>query len=105
LQELESDVAKRLLSLSGRVINPSVEIVEPRLANQTQYSVNRIQQNVALRNANFFEVEAKKLDSWGDDLKVVLEREIKEMDRQIKEAKRAATAAVDLQSKLAGQNR
>ena len=32
-----------------------------------------------------------------------MEREIKEMDRQIKEAKRAATAAVDLQSKLAGQ--
>jgi septal ring factor EnvC (AmiA/AmiB activator) len=46
---------------------------------------------------------AKKLDGWADDLKVVLEREIKEMDRQIKEAKRAATAAVDLQSKLAGQ--
>jgi ERCC4-related helicase len=102
-QELDSDVAKRLLSLPGRVINPSVEIVEPRLANQTQYSVNRIQQNVALRNANFFEEESKKLDSWADDLKVVLEREIKEMDRQIKEAKRAATAAVDLQSKLAGQ--
>jgi ERCC4-related helicase len=102
-QELDSDVAKRLMSLPGRVINPSVEIVDPRLANQTQYSVNRIQQDIALRNANFFEVEAKKLDGWADDLKVVLEREIKEMDRQIKEAKRAATAAVDLQSKLAGQ--
>jgi ERCC4-related helicase len=102
-QELEPDVAKRLLSLPGRVINPSMEIVDPRLANQTQYYVNRIQQQVAERNAHFFEEESKKLDGWADDLKVVLEREIKEMDRQIKEAKRAATAAVDLQSKLAGQ--
>ena len=96
-------MAKRLMCLPGRVINPSIEIVEPRLANQTQYYVNRIQQDIAQRNANLFEVEAKKLDGWADDLKVVLEREIKEMDRQIKEAKRAATAAVDLQSKLAGQ--
>ena len=102
-QKLDSEVAKRLLSLPGRVINPSIEIVGLALAKQTQYSVNLIQQRVAERNANFFEAEAKKLDGWADDLKVVLERDIKEIDRQIKEAKRAATAAVDLQSKLAGQ--
>jgi adenine-specific DNA-methyltransferase len=36
-------------------------------------------------------------------LKVGLEREIKELDRQIKEARRAATAALTLEEKLAGQ--
>jgi predicted nucleic acid-binding Zn-ribbon protein len=34
-----------------------------------------------------------------------LEREIKEMDRQIKDARRAATAAPTLEEKLAGQKR
>jgi ERCC4-related helicase len=102
-QELEPETAKRLLSLPGRVINRSIEIIDERLINQTQHSVNQIQQRVAERNVSFFEEETKKLDGWAEDLKVVLEREIKEMDRQIKEAKRAATAAVDLQSKLAGQ--
>jgi hypothetical protein len=34
---------------------------------------------------------------------VALEREIKDMDRQIKEAKRAATLALSLEDKLAGQ--
>ena len=34
---------------------------------------------------------------------MVLEREIKEIDRQMKEAKRAATAALTLEEKLAGQ--
>jgi adenine-specific DNA-methyltransferase len=34
---------------------------------------------------------------------VGLEREIKEIDRQIKEARRAATAALTLEEKLAGQ--
>jgi len=36
-------------------------------------------------------------------LKVGLEREIKELDRQIKEARRAATAALTLEEKLIGQ--
>ena len=35
--------------------------------------------------------------------KLGLEREIKELDRQIKEARRAATAALTLEEKLAGQ--
>jgi hypothetical protein len=52
----------------------------------------------------FFEAEAKKLDCWADNLKVVLERDIKEFDRQIKEAKRPATAALTLEAKLEGQN-
>jgi adenine-specific DNA-methyltransferase len=34
---------------------------------------------------------------------VGLEREIKEIDRQIKEARRSATAALTLEEKLAGQ--
>jgi len=43
------------------------------------------------------------LDEWADDLKVALEREIKDIDRQIKEAKRAATLALTLEEKLAGR--
>jgi adenine-specific DNA-methyltransferase len=38
-----------------------------------------------------------------EDLKVGLEREIKEIDRQIKEVRRATTGAVALEEKLAGQ--
>lgn len=53
--------------------------------------------------SDFFEMEAEKLDGWADDLKFALEREIKDMDRQIKEAKRAATLALSLEDKLAAQ--
>jgi adenine-specific DNA-methyltransferase len=62
-----------------------------------------IQRNISERNARFFEAEAEKLDGWADDLKVALEREIKDIDRQIKETKRAATLAITLEEKLAGQ--
>ena len=43
------------------------------------------------------------MEGWADDLKLGLEREIKEIDRQIKEARRAATTALTLEEKLAGQ--
>jgi adenine-specific DNA-methyltransferase len=62
-----------------------------------------LSQRWAERNAQYFEAETEKLDGWAGDLKLGLEREIKEMDRQIKEARRAAMAALTLEEKLAGQ--
>jgi adenine-specific DNA-methyltransferase len=70
-----------------------------------QHRQAAIQRTISERNARFFEAEAEKLDGWADDLKLGLEREIKEIDRQIKEARRAATTALTLEEKLAGQKR
>jgi len=44
--------------------------------------------------------QANKIDGWADDLKVGLEREIKEFDRQIKETHSSAVAALTLEEKL-----
>jgi adenine-specific DNA-methyltransferase len=62
-----------------------------------------LQRRISERNAHFYEVEAEKLDGWADDLKVGLEREIKQMDRPIKEARRTAVTAITLEEKLASQ--
>ena len=103
-QILDEEVAARLLTLPGSVAGQ----VQPGLVNtlleaQTQKRQSDIQRNISERNARFFEDEAVKLDGWADDLKVGLEREIKELDRQIKDARRAATTALTLEEKLAGQ--
>ena len=73
------------------------------LASLTACQRDAILQSISRRNAAFFEAEANKLDGWAEDLKVGLEREIKELDRQIREARRAATAAPTLQEKLEAQ--
>ena len=73
------------------------------LTDYTWQRQARIQRQISERNAAFFEAEAAKLDGWTDDLKVGLEQEIKELDRQIREARRVATAAPTLEEKLAGQ--
>jgi len=101
---LEDDVAKRLLTLPGRALDVAEhEPSDERLGVHTQQRQADIQRGISERNARHFEAEADKLDAWADDLKVGLEREIKDLDRQIKETRRAATAALTLEGKLAGQ--
>ncbi len=50
-----------------------------------------------------FDEEVLKLDHWSDDLKQGLEREIKELDRQIREARKVASLAASLNDKLEAQ--
>jgi adenine-specific DNA-methyltransferase len=126
-QTLEEEVAQRLLTLPAA--SPPLDLSRPLpegegchiipplpqgegwgeggvmqlLETITQHRQTAIQRVISARNARFFEAEADKLDGWADDLKVGLEREIKEIDRQIKEARRAATTALTLEEKLAGQ--
>jgi superfamily II DNA or RNA helicase len=102
-QQLDGEMAQRLLSLPGSVIVNSVDVASPLLESITEQRQSEIQRTISERNVKFFELEAQKLESWSDDLKVMLERELKEIDRQIKEAKRATTAALTLEDKLAGQ--
>jgi adenine-specific DNA-methyltransferase len=92
--------ANKQLSFENVGIGPAqlAEVSRLTLAQQ-----QRIQDGIAVRNAEIFEAEADKLDGWADDLKLGLEREIKELDKQIKEARRAAVAAVSLEAKLAAQ--
>lgn len=63
----------------------------------------QIFESLQTRNGRYFDAEMEKLDRWSEDLKLGLEREIKEMDQQIKEARRAAAMAQTLGDKLAGQ--
>lgn len=100
---LDEDAAARLFTLPGKVAGPSLNTVPNVLETATRQRQTVIQRDISERNARFFEAEADKLDGWADDLKLGLEREIKEIDRQIKEARRAATTALTLEEKLAGQ--
>lgn len=101
---LDQEQARRLLGLpatfKGSVLDLPAPAVLEDIASARQ---QQIQQIIAKRNAHYYEAEAQKLDGWADDLKVGLEREIKEMDRLIKEARRAAATALTLEEKLASQ--
>lgn len=102
-QVLDEETARRLLSLPAHSNGPVTHAPPTSLNELAHKERARIGRDISERNAEFFEAEATKLDNWADDLKVGLEREIADIDRQIKEARRAASAALTLEEKLAGQ--
>ena len=102
---LADEVASRLMTIGGSVVG---EVSEPEdvasvLSDALLSQQAKIRCDISERNARFFEAEADKLDGWADDLKVGLEQELKKLDRDIKEARRAAILALTLEEKLAGQ--
>ncbi len=105
-EALDPDIVSRLLSLPGMVTGSAdPENVPASLAAIGGQQEGEIRRTISERNARFFEAEATKLDGWADDLKVGLERDIKEMDREIREARRAAALMQTLEEKLEGQKR
>lgn len=100
---LDAECASRLFSLPGKVTGPCLSIAPASIQTAIQDRQSTITRTISERNARFFADEAEKLDGWADDIKMGLEREIKEMDRLIKETRRAATIALTLEEKLAGQ--
>ena len=60
------------------------ETVQTLLDDQCEAVKAKIVQDVAQRNQTYFEAEMDKLENWAEDLKQGLERELKELDREIK---------------------
>ncbi|WHZ11853.1 MAG: SNF2 family DNA/RNA helicase [Burkholderiaceae bacterium] len=65
----------------------------------------KLLRDINQRNLGYFEQEVQKLDAWADDLKLGLEQEIKEIDREIKEVRRTAATSPTLEEKLSWQKK
>jgi hypothetical protein len=100
---LDEDLCHKLLSLSAVVDEKLLEKPPPALREMVEERVRVRLAEVEERNGRFFDEEVAKLDRWSDDLKLGLERELKELDKEIKEGRRSAKGATSLQEKLAAQ--
>lgn len=101
---LEPEAARRLFTLGAAAVHPCEDdIADARLQEIVDGRQAEVQGVIARRNLAYLEAESAKLDDWADDRKAGLERDIKDLDRQIKEARRGATLALTLEDKLAGQ--
>ncbi|NCB47241.1 DEAD/DEAH box helicase [bacterium] len=100
-QIIDDEAVRRIFSLNGKVIkkdcsNGSSGLLGLEIAEKEK----AVLKNVSKRNADYFEAEAEKLDGWAEDLKLGLEREIKEIDRQIRENRKLSVVALSLEEKL-----
>ena len=100
---LDSTAAKRLFDLPATVSQPVLPAPVPALEEQLKTQKDRVLEEIGLRNNRWLDQEVAKLDRWSEDLKFELEQEIKDLDQQIREAKRASSAAATLEDKLVHQ--
>ncbi len=101
----EEDVHK-LLRLPSQVLEADLFMQPPAALDEDIERLEREQiAAVNTRNLGYFDAEVQKLDAWADDLKVGLENEVKELDREIKDVRRTATVAATLEEKLHWQKR
>ena len=100
---LDEECAARLFTLPGQVVGPCLSLPSQFIASATKKRQAVIQRTISERNTRFFDTESEKLDSWADDLKIGLEREIDDLDRRLKATRRAIRCAQGLQEKLAAQ--
>ena len=103
-QTLAEDDPEKLLRLPAQM--QPAELGGSDVANLREDVVTRVSavlREINQRNLGYFEQEVQKLDAWADDLKLGIEQEIKEIDRQIKEVRRTAASSPTLEEKLSWQ--
>ncbi len=104
---LDRETCEKLMTIPA-IVGTQVstdEAVQNLLERTVQSQANRVLLEAQSRNEVFFDAESDKLDRWADDLKDNLERELKEIEFEIREAKKAKRLAGDLPGKVASQKR
>jgi len=102
-QLLDAAVCRRLFDLPARCGQPVLAMPVPALDDLIEMQQQQALEEIGLRNVKWLDVEVAKLDRWSEDLKFGLEQEIKDLDKEIRETKRAASASVALAEKLTHQ--
>ncbi|MDF3942068.1 SNF2-related protein [Achromobacter denitrificans] len=104
---LLEDDPRKLLRLPAVAQPPSLlsSAAGFALASDVEARKTELLREINWRNLGYFEQEVQKLDAWADDLKLGLEQEIKEIDRQIKEVRSTAATAPTLEEKLSWQKK
>lgn len=102
---IPSEIAERMFSLhasEGRRAQMSSEMDDVLEQNIRKQKEEAKSENYK-RNQTFFETEIEKLNLWADDVKIGLEREISDLDAEIKLRKSEARKLTQLEEKIEAQ--
>lgn len=104
-ETIHSEIAQRFFSLNA-VENEVIDLTNEATTNFKDLIYRERQEIIsenANRNRDFFDVEMDKLDQWADDMKISLEKEIRDLDAEIKLRKAEAKKMLNLEAKVKSQ--
>lgn len=99
------EIAEKMLMLPACLLSPAhiEEAVAVCLSDRVEDMNQEILSSLSDRNNRFFDEEMEKLDSWADDMKLALEREISDLDQEIRLRKSEAKKISRLEEKVKAQ--
>jgi ERCC4-related helicase len=104
-KELDAELCKLLFSIEAGETQDCIipHEINEELCQMIELQKADIEEKNKERDSNFFGDEYDKLDKWADDMKLSLEKEIKDIDAEIKLRKAEAAKIFDLQQKVSAQ--
>lgn len=101
---LDHDLCVKLMNLPARHTGEGSGVAVPLdMEELRKHEIAKRLAALEARNGRYFDEEVVKLEQWAEDVKLSLEQEIKALDAEIREARKASLAAVALSDKLAAQ--
>lgn len=103
--KIDHEIALKLFALEAK-LGDEIDIPSDINTNleETHFGTRQeIINSNALKNSEFFDVEIDKLDQWADDMKISLEKEIKDLDAEIKLKKGESKKIANLDQKIKAQ--
>lgn len=99
------EIAEKMLMLPAHMLSPAPieNAVVVCLSERVEEMNQEILSSSSDRNNRFFDEEMEKLDSWADDMKLALEREISDLDQEIRLRKSEAKKISRLEEKVKAQ--
>lgn len=102
---IPDEAVRRFFDLPSRVDNKQPVNLPEKLKTETARRKKVILDNIAVKQANWFEEEIEKLNFWADDKRKGLKAELKDFDDEIAFLKKEARLAANLPDKLAIQKK
>lgn len=101
-ESIQSDIATKLLTLpqthtgNSYVSTDMLRCLHQQLGDEQRSCL----QSALFRNSEYYNAEIDKLENWSDDMKLSLEKEIKDLEAEIKLKKAESRKLIDLGTKL-----
>lgn len=101
-EAIDAELVKRFFSINaseGNLICVPTKI-QDLLNQEVVEQIEAAKEISILKNGKFFDQEYDKLEHWADDMKISLERELQDLDAEIKLKKMEARKSTDLKTKV-----
>ncbi len=100
-ETLHPDTIDRLLELSVQKTKPDAKLNQTGLLDsQLQVLETNCVNAAAKDNERYYDDETEKLDRWAEDRRIALDIRIKQLDQEIKEARKASRQLPTLKEKM-----